>query len=301
MSKIAIVIHGGAGNINLAEFSDERQKPYKDALHQALQIGLAVLQGGGESIAAVAAAVKALEDCPLFNAGKGAVLNADGKFEMDAAVMCGKTKRAGAVAGISGVKNPIYLALGVMNTTAHVLLIGKGAEELAKRTGVELVDDDYFKEELRFQQWQKAKAKAVSVLDHSALRDEKFGTVGAVALDKFGNLAAATSTGGMTNKMPGRVGDSPLIGSGTYANNATCAVSCTGHGEHFIKHVAAYDLSCLMEYKGLSLKAAGEYLIHAKLKAQNADGGLIALDAQGNVIMPFNTTYMFYASSVMSL
>ena len=245
--------------------SPEKEAAYRDTLQQSLDAGYELLEKGAKAIDAVEAAVKVMEDSPLFNAGKGSVFTHKGTHEMDASIMDGRTLEAGAVAGVSGVKNPISLARLVMEKSGHVLLAGEGAMEFARSEKVAMENEEYFYDELRHRQFQEALEKNVTQLDHSPLNEKKFGTVGAVALDKQGNLAAATSTGGMTNKKFGRVGDSPLIGAGNYANNATCAVSCTGSGEFFIRRVVAYDVSCLMEYKGLSLEEACREAVHTRL------------------------------------
>jgi beta-aspartyl-peptidase (threonine type) len=296
VSKFSIALHGGAGNINKANFSQEAESAYNRSMEIALEIGVKILADGGSSLNAVEAVIVELENCPLFNAGKGSVYNALGKHEMDAAIMCGKTLNAGAVAGVAQIKNPITLARAVMEKSNHVMLIGKGAENFAVQNQIEIADEDYFFDEKRFQQWKLLQGKSATQLDHASLNNKKFGTVGAVALDVHGNLAAATSTGGMTNKMQGRVGDSPIIGAGTYANNKTCAISCTGHGEHYIKNVVAYDISCLIEHKGLSLQEASDFVVMNKLKSVGAEGGLIAVDASGNIAMPYNTNHMFCMS-----
>lgn len=296
MQKISIAIHGGAGTILRSEMTEEKESAYKEALRQALMAGYKELADGGTSLDAVEKAVVALEDCPLFNAAKGSVFNALGGHEMDASIMEGKDKMAGAVAGVHNIKNPVSLARQVMQQTEHVLLIGEGAMDFAASIGFPFVDNDYFYDEFRYQQWLKLKDSESFQLDHSDLKDKKFGTVGAVALDVFGNIAAATSTGGMTNKKFGRVGDSPVIGAGTYANNATCAVSCTGSGEFFLRGVVAYDVSCLMEYKGYTLQQACDEVIHHRLIDIGGDGGLIALDTEGNIAMPFNTAGMYRAA-----
>jgi beta-aspartyl-peptidase (threonine type) len=246
-------------------------------------------------VEAVEASVKALEDSHLFNAGKGSVFTSEGKHEMDASIMDGKTLKAGAVSLVSGIKNPISLARDVMEKSEHVFLASKGAMQFAEKLKYHLEDENYFYDEFRYQQWQEIRGTESFKLDHSVKKDSKFGTVGAVACDSSGNLAAATSTGGMTNKQFGRVGDSPMIGAGNYANNKTCAVSCTGSGEYFIRGVVAYDLSCLIEYKNLSLKDAAKELIHNRLLNMGGDGGLIAVDALGNITMPFNTEGMYRA------
>jgi beta-aspartyl-peptidase (threonine type) len=296
MQPISIAIHGGAGTILQSSMTPEKEQNYKQALERALNAGYQALEAGKTSLDAVEIAVSVLEDSPLFNAGKGSVFTAEGKHEMDASIMDGATLNAGAVTMITGVKNPITLARQVMDHSGHVFLAGEGAEIFAKSRNCEFVPDSYFYDEFRYQQWQEVKGTDTTQLDHAAKKDEKFGTVGAVALDKFGNLAAATSTGGMTNKKFGRVGDSPMIGAGTYANNKTCAISCTGSGEFFIRAVVAYDVSCLMEYKGYTLAQACEEVVQNKLMAIGGDGGLIAIDAKGNIQMPFNTEGMYRAS-----
>jgi L-asparaginase / beta-aspartyl-peptidase len=291
--KYAIALHGGAGTILRSTMTAELQQQYEAGLGNALDAGYTILQAGGSSLDAVEAAVASLEDFPLFNAGKGAVFNNKGKHEMDAAIMWGKTLEAGGVCGVSGIRNPVALARSVMEHSGHVLLAGEGAEEFARSQGVAFEDAAYFYTEQRYKQWQEALLEDRVQLDHT---EKKFGTVGAVALDTSGNLAAATSTGGMTNKKFGRVGDSPIPGAGTYANNNTCAISCTGHGELFIRSVVAYDISCLMEYKGLSLQAACDIVVHDKLVKIGGEGGLVAVDAMGNICMPFNSEGMYRAS-----
>ncbi|NNM24203.1 MAG: isoaspartyl peptidase/L-asparaginase, partial [Flavobacteriaceae bacterium] len=253
------------------------------------------LEAGGAALDAVETSVRLLEDSPLFNAGKGSVFTAEGTHEMDAAIMDGSNLEAGAVTMVTGIKNPVCLARDVMEKSNHVFLAGKGAMQFARSLDYEFLSPDYFYDEVRYKQWQGIKGSDDFQLDHSVKKDGKFGTVGAVACDSEGNVAAATSTGGMTNKKWGRVGDSPMIGSGNYANNKTCAVSCTGSGEYFIRGVVAYDVSCLMEFKGLSLEEAASEVIHTRIKEINGDGGLIAVDAEGNIAMPFNTEGMYRA------
>ncbi|WP_432412580.1 isoaspartyl peptidase/L-asparaginase family protein [Rasiella sp. SM2506] len=292
-NNFSLAIHGGAGTLLKGQMTPEKEAAYKNALQVALDTGYSILEQKGTSLDAVEAAVKILEDSPLFNAGKGSVFTAEGTHEMDAAIMEGKELKAGAVSLITGIKNPVRLARDVMEKSEHVFLAGTGAMEFAKEHHHDILSSDYFYDELRYQQWQALKGSDSFQLDHSAKKDSKFGTVGAVACDVFGTVAAATSTGGMTNKKWGRVGDSPMIGSGNYANNKTCAVSCTGSGEFFIRGVVAYDVSCLMEYKEMSLsEAASEVIMHRVLKL-GGDGGLIAVDAQGNIAMPFNTEGMY--------
>ena len=295
MKKIALAIHGGAGTLVKGMMTPEKENLYKAVLESALHRGYLLLDSGGSAVEAVEVSVKELEDSHLFNAGKGSVFTAEGKHEMDASIMDGKTLNAGAVSLVSGIKNPISLARDVMEKSDHVFLASKGAMQFAEKLKYHLEDEKYFYDELRFQQWQEIRGTESFKLDHSVNKDSKFGTVGAVACDSFGNLAAATSTGGMTNKQFGRVGDSPMIGAGNYANNKTCAVSCTGSGEYFIRGVVAYDLSCLMEYKNLSLQDASEELIQNRLLKLGGDGGLIAVDALGNIEMPFNTEGMYRA------
>lgn len=292
MSTFALAIHGGAGTISRALMTPEREQQYRNALELALKRGHAILKEGGGALDAVEAAVRALEDSPCFNAGKGSVFNADGQHEMDASLMNGSDLRAGAVAGVQNVKNPITLARRVMEKSNHVLISGLGAFEFAHKQKIELEDDLYFFDQFRYDQWKETQGTDTYQLDHSD-KEKKFGTVGAVALDAHGHLAAATSTGGMTNKKWQRIGDSPIIGAGTYANDATCAVSCTGHGESFIRAVAAHDVHALMAYKGLSLAEAVRVVVHEKLPPLDGDGGLIAVDRAGNLVLDFNCTGMY--------
>ena len=293
--KFSIAIHGGAGTLVKGLMTPEKEEQYKSALDDALEKGYAILQKGGSAIDAVEISVITLENSPLFNAGKGSVFTNEGTHEMDAAIMDGKTLDAGAVSLITGIKNPVSLARDVMDKSDHVFLAGEGAMRFAKSLDYKLEAPEYFHDELRYQQWQEIKDSDKFQLDHSDKKDSKFGTVGAVACDKDGNIAAATSTGGMTNKRWGRVGDSPIIGAGNYANNKTCAVSCTGSGEFFIRGVVAYDVSCLMEFKGLSLEEAASEVINKRVLELGGDGGLVAVDAQGNIAMPFNTEGMYRA------
>jgi len=295
MNKFSIAIHGGAGTLLKGQMTPEKEKAYKQALEKALEEGYRILETGGNATDAVEASVKSMEDSPLFNAGKGSVFTAEGNHEMDAAIMEGKDLKAGAVTLIKGIKNPISLARTVMDKSEHVFLAGEGAMRFAKSNGFTFENNDYFFDQLRYDQWQEIKGSDHFQLDHSVKKDSKFGTVGAVACDSHGNLAAATSTGGMTNKKWGRVGDSPMIGAGNYANNKTCAVSCTGSGEFFIRGVVAYDVSCLMEFKGWSLKKSASEVIDKRILEIGGDGGLIAVDAQGNITMPFNTEGMYRA------
>ena len=295
MQTFSIAIHGGAGTLVKGMMTPELEIQYKTALKAALEAGYKVLNDGKSSIDAVEIAVKLLEDSPLFNAGKGSVFTAEGTHEMDAAIMDGKSLNAGAVSLVRGIKNPVSLARDVMEKSEHVFLAGEGAMQFAEQLDYKLEDEDYFFDEFRFQQWQEIKDTDSFQLDHSVKKDSKFGTVGAVACDKNGNIAAATSTGGMTNKKWGRVGDSPVIGAGNYANNKTCAVSCTGSGEFFIRGVVAYDVAMLMEHKGLSLEEASNEVIYKRILEINGDGGLIAVDAHGKIAMPFNTEGMYRA------
>ena len=295
MQTITIAIHGGAGTLVKGLMTPQLEAEYQIALKTARDKGYSILAKGGTALDAVETAVILLENTPLFNAGKGSVFTNNGIHEMDAAIMDGQSLKAGAVSLITGVKNPISLARDVMEKSHHVFLAGEGAMQFAKINGHEILGPEYFYDEVRYQQWQGIKDSDGFQLDHSVKKDGKFGTVGAVACDQHGNVAAATSTGGMTNKKFGRVGDSPMIGAGTYANNNTCAVSCTGSGEFFIRGVVAYDVSCLMEYKGLSLQEAANEVIHKRILKINGDGGLIAVDAHGNIAMPFNTEGMYRA------
>lgn len=289
--KFSIAIHGGAGTITRSMMTPEKEAAYTNALSEALAVGEEILRKGGTSLDAVEKTVMALENNHLFNAGKGAVYTNSGTHEMDASIMCGKTLEAGAVSGISNIKNPVSLSRVVMEKSGHVFLLGSQAEEFAKLHNVAFESPEYFHDDFRYKQWQEVKDEETYQLDHA--KDKKFGTVGAVAMDQHGNLAAATSTGGMTNKRWGRVGDSPIIGAGNYANNNTCAISCTGHGEYFIRAVVAYDISCLMEYKGLSLQEACELVVNDKLVKFGGEGGLIAVDKEGNICLPFNSEGMY--------
>ncbi len=301
MQKYTLVIHGGAGTILKQDMTDDLEASYKAGLKEALDAGYAVIENGGSATEAVKVAVVTLEDNVLFNAGKGSVFTNTGGHEMDAAIMDGGTLEAGAVAGIQNVRNPIAVANEVMTNSEHVLLSGAGAKAFAEKNGLALERDDYFFSQFRHDQWTAIKDTDGFQLDHQKqnanafMHDKKFGTVGAVACDQHGNVAAATSTGGMTNKMFGRVGDSPMIGAGTYANNRTCAISCTGHGEIFIKAVTAYDISALMEYKQLSLEDACREVVLNKLVKMEGEGGVIGVDAQGNASMVFNSEGMYRA------
>lgn len=279
--SFGLVIHGGAGVIKKENMTPELEKQYETKLTEALAKGYSILESGGSSHDAVEQTIKIMENSPLFNAGKGAVFTHDGYNELDAAVMDGKTLEAGAVAGVRNVKNPISLARKIMDNSVHVMLSGKGALEFAREQGLEIVDSSYFFTERRWKSLQKV------------LKNEKFGTVGCVALDKEGNLFAGTSTGGMTNKQYGRIGDSPIIGAGTYANNNTCAISATGHGEFFIRFTVAHQISALMEFKNYSLDNAANLVINETLKKAGGDGGVIGIDRNGKITMPFNTPGMF--------
>lgn len=290
--KIALAVHGGAGTLAPELMTPEREKGYRAALELSLRRGYGVLKEGGAAIDAVEAAIRVLEDSPHFNAGKGSVFNADGQHEMDASLMNGRDLSAGAVAGVQNVRNPIGLARRVMDHSSHVLISGLGAFEFAHKQKVELEDDQYFFDQFRYDQWKEMAGTDVYKLDHSE-KEKKFGTVGAVALDVNGHLAAGTSTGGMTNKKWQRIGDSPIIGCGTYANDASCAVSCTGHGESFIRAVAAHDVHALIAYKGLSLQEAVRVVVHEKLPPLDGDGGLIAVDRDGNIVLDFNCSGMY--------
>lgn len=299
MSKYTIAIHGGAGTILKDDMTPELEAKYLQGLEEALLAGYTILEKGGTAINAVKQAVIVLEDNILFNAGRGSVFTKKGVHEMDAAIMEGNTLKAGAVAGVRNIRNPIALATEVMQHSHHVFLSGEGAQEFAIRQGIQLEPDEFFFSQFRYDQWKAIRDSDNYALDHSAqaveelMRDKKFGTVGAVACDAEGNIAAATSTGGMTNKKYGRIGDTPLIGAGTYANNATCAISATGHGEPFIRSVAAYDVSCLMEYKDLTLQQAMHKVVNEKLLKLEGEGGMIGVDAQGNSAMIFNSTGMY--------
>jgi beta-aspartyl-peptidase (threonine type) len=299
IEKFGLVLHGGAGTIERSKMTAERERDYRAGLERALIAGYEILKRGGSSLDATEAAVRVLEDDPHFNAGKGAVFTSAGTNEMDAAIMDGKTLAAGAVASLRHIKNPISLARLVMEKSGHVMMDGEGAEAFARENGIELVDQKYFYTQERWEALEKVKAaeksrtgaagKAFVITDQ-----DRHGTVGAVALDRNGNLAAATSTGGTTNKRPGRVGDSPIIGAGTYANNATCAVSATGDGEYFIRATVAHDVSALMQYRGMSLKEAAQSVLD-KVAKLGGTGGLIAIDHQGNIALPFNTSGMYRA------
>jgi beta-aspartyl-peptidase (threonine type) len=301
MHPFSLVIHGGAGTILKSDMTPELEKAYSQGLEAALNTGFSILENGGFAIDAIVSAIKVLEDNVLFNAGKGSVFTKKGVQEMDAAIMNGATLEAGSIAGVRNVRNPIELAYEVMMNSNHVFLSGKGANDFAIKRGLKLEPDEYFFSAFRYDQWKEIRDSDTYSLDHThqdlaeLMKDKKFGTVGAVACDKHGNIAAATSTGGMTNKKYGRIGDSPIIGAGTYANNQTCAISCTGHGEPFIRAVAAHDVSAIMEYKGLSLEEAMKEVVHGKLLKIEGTGGMIGVDAQGNTAMVFNSAGMYRA------
>jgi beta-aspartyl-peptidase (threonine type) len=298
MQKLTIAIHGGAGTILRSDMTPELEAAHTKGLEEALDAGFAVLQKGGSAIDAIVAASVLLEDHVLFNAGRGSVFTREGKHEMDAAVMDGRNRAAGAVAGIRNLRNPTVLAQRVMSDTQHVFLSGEGAMEFAREQGLPFEPDSYFFSQTRWEQWQSVRHTDRVLIDHTneykeEFPDKKFGTVGAVACDAQGHIAAATSTGGMTNKQWGRIGDSPIIGAGTWADDGTCAISCTGHGELFIKAVAAYDVACLMEYKGLSLQEAMNIVVNEKLVRIGGEGGMIGVDAQGNHALLFNSEGMY--------
>jgi L-asparaginase / beta-aspartyl-peptidase len=301
MQKFSIVIHGGAGTILKEDMTPELEAAYTKGLDEALTAGYAVLEEGGSAVNAVKAAIVILEDNLLFNAGRGAVFTKKGVQEMDAAIMSGKDREAGAVAAVRNVRNPIELAAEVMHNSNHVFLSGKGANDFAIKQGVKLEPDEYFFSQFRYDQWKALRDSDNYSLDHThqgleeLMKDKKFGTVGAAACDGEGNIAAGTSTGGMTNKKYGRIGDSPILGAGTYANNTTCAISCTGHGEPFIKAVAAYDVAAHMEYKNMSLHDAMNEVVHKKLIALEGEGGMIGVDKEANVSMMFNSAGMYRA------
>lgn len=304
-SPLAIAIHGGAGTIDKAKFSPEQEKAYRAKLSEAVEAGYSVLEKGGESLDAVTAAITVLEQSEFFNAGRGAVYTYDGGHELDASIMDGRNRQAGAVAGVKHVESPIKLARLVMDNSVHVMLSGQGAEEFAKEQGIELIENNIFDTKHRYDALLKAKdkldkAKATTKsyqAAHNALPNNfKMGTVGAVALDKNGNLAAGTSTGGMTAKRYGRVGDAPVIGAGTFAENESCAVSATGHGEYFIRYNVASDICARVKYQGSTISQAGDEVINKVLKPIGGTGGVIILDTQGNISLPFNTSGMYRAS-----
>ena len=295
--KYTIVIHGGAGTILKKNMTSEKEKAYRDAMNEALNIGETILKSGGSSIDAVEKTINFMEDSELFNAGKGAVFTHEGKNEMDASIMFGKDQNAGAVGGVTNIKHPISAARAVLDKSDHVMMTGNGAEDFAKKNGVEIVDPAYFKTERRWESLQRIlkSEKGESILSEDEDKDKKHGTVGCVALDQDGNITAGTSTGGMTNKKYNRIGDSPIIGAGTFADNATCGVSCTGHGEFFIRYTVARDIAAMMEYGGKSLAESAQYIINEKLVEKGGSGGIVALDQNGNVAMNFNTAGMYRA------
>lgn len=299
MAKFTLAIHGGAGTILKTDMTPALEAAYTACLRASLDAGYAVLQSGGTAVNAVNAAVLVLEDNVLFNAGRGSVFTKKGEHEMDAAIMEGKHLAAGAVAGVKNMRNPVALATEIMLNSDHVFLCGQGALDFALKQGIPLAPDDYFFSQFRYDQWKAVRDSDAYQLDHAndrleqLMKDKKFGTVGAVACDQNGNLAAATSTGGMTNKKYGRIGDTPVIGSGTYANNATCAISCTGHGELFIRAVAAYDVSAIMEYRKASLQEAMDEVVNTKLVKIAGEGGMVGVDAAGNYAMLFNSAGMY--------
>lgn len=296
-NEFAIVLHGGAGTILRENMSDSMQNAYTQKLKEAISTGHQILADGGDALDAVTATITILEDSPLFNAGKGAVFTHEGRNELDASIMEGKYLKAGAVAGVRRIKNPINLARDVMEKSPHVMLYGNGAEEFARENGYEMTDTSYFYTQINYDRLQQViHQNKMGYSEKSENNAYKYGTVGCVALDKHGTIAAGTSTGGMTNKRWNRIGDSPIIGAGTYANNLTCGVSATGWGEKFIRSVAAYDISALMKYKGLSLKEATDEVIHNKLPKMEGDGGIIGIDKNGNIVMEFNTPGMYRAA-----
>ena len=303
MTRAVIAIHGGAGAIARGAMSAEKEQQYIQALSDVVASGQAILAAGGSALDAVTEAVRLLEECPLFNAGKGSVFTHQGTHELDACVMDGGSLNVGAVAGVSHIRNPVLAARAVLEHSPHVLFIGSGAESFAAQHGLETVAADYFSTPERWEQLQRALDSQQMLLDHDGAsqtnggdpldNDRKFGTVGAVACDLQGNLAAATSTGGMTNKQAGRVGDSPIVGAGCYANNANVAVSCTGTGEVFMRTLAAYDIAALVEYSGLSLKQASERVVMEKIPLLGGSGGIVAVDRDGNIALPFNSDGMY--------
>ncbi len=296
-----MVIHGGAGTILNSRMDPATEQAYKDTMTESVRCGHALLKKGASSVDAVIAAIMVMEDSPLFNAGKGAVFSHEGRNELDASIMEGRQLNAGAIAAVTRVKNPIQLAARVMTASPHVMLVGEGAEVFAVEQGIPLVDSSYFYTERRWNQLQKLRESAGSSLsedkdDDFEVRDHKFGTVGAVALDSSGDIATGTSTGGMTNKQYGRVGDSPIVGAGTYADNRSCGISATGHGEYFMRAVVAHDICARVAYKGISLQQAADEVIRDELVQMNGEGGVIGLDPAGNLVMSFNTVGMYRAA-----
>lgn len=293
--KYAIALHGGAGTILRSAMTPENEASHLAALQAALQAGKEILAQGGSALDAVAASVVSLEDCPLFNAGRGAVFNHEGLHELDASIMCGRTLDAGAAAGVRGLKNPVLLAKKILSDSEHVLLAGKGAEEFANLHDLEFAEPEYFYNAFRYAQYQEALKVDRVQLDHTAGDGKKMGTVGAVAIDVNGHLAAATSTGGLTNKKYGRVGDSPIIGAGTYANDATCAISCTGIGELFIKQSVAFQIHILMQDAGYTLQEACDLVVKDRLVKIGGEGGLIAVDKDYRIVLSYNSEGMYRA------
>jgi L-asparaginase / beta-aspartyl-peptidase len=302
MPKYSIALHGGAGTIVKEEMNEHLENEYLSGLQAALDAGYTILNNGGSAVDAVTRSCVSLEDNPLFNAGRGSVFTRTGTHEMDACIMDGNSLHAGAVTCVRNIRNPILLASEIMNHSDHVFLSGEGAFNFAVSRGITTAPDDYFYAKHRFDQWQSARDHEETFLDHNdpsnakLEKNKKFGTVGVVARDVEGNLAAATSTGGMTNKNYNRIGDTPVIGSGTYANNSTCAISCTGHGEIFLLAVAAYDVSCLIEYRNYSLQQAMDFVVNTKLVQMKGEGGMVGVDANGNISMQFNSLGMYRAA-----
>ena len=298
--QIGIVIHGGAGTILRKNMTPEKESNYRKVLAEAIHVGYIILKNGGSSQEAVEKTINIMEDSPLFNAGKGAVLTADEKIELDASFMNGATLDAGAISGVRTIKHPISAAIKVMVNSPHVMLSGEGADQFASEQGLQIVESDYFYTERRINSLRRVKEAEQkeaqnSSLEEAFLKNQRYGTVGCVALDSEGNLSAGTSTGGMTNKKWNRIGDAPIIGAGTYANNETCAISATGWGEFFIRSVVAHDISALMEYKGLSIREASRIVIHEKVAKLGGDGGIVGIDNQGNIAMEMNTPGMYRA------
>jgi len=296
IKNFGIVIHGGAGTMSRKEMTKEMDSMYRNKLEEVIRVGYLILKNGGTSQEAVEKSINLLEDSPLFNAGKGAVLNSNGEIELDASFMNGKTLNAGAIVGVKTIKNPISAAIKVMENSPHVMFFGSGAEEFAMKEGLEIVDPNYFFTKKRIDELKRIKLdEKKSSFINDELKSIKYGTVGCVALDKKGNLAAGTSTGGMTNKKWNRIGDVPIIGAGNYANNKTCAISATGWGEFFIRNVVAHDISALMEYKGLKISEASKIVINEKVAKLGGDGGVIGIDKNGNIAMEMNTNGMYRA------
>ena len=295
--NFGIVIHGGAGTMSRKEMTKEMDLIYRKKLEEVIRLGYSILKNGGTSQEAVEKSINLMEDSPLFNAGKGAVLNSDGQIELDASFMDGKTLNAGAIVGVKTIRNPISAAIKVMENSPHVMFFGNGAEKFALKEGLDIVDPNYFFTQKRIDELKKVKLKETKTSSYlnQELKKMKYGTVGCVALDKNGNLAAGTSTGGMTNKKWNRIGDVPIIGAGNYANNKTCAISATGWGEFFIRNVVAYDISALMEYKGFKISEASKIVINEKVAKLGGDGGVVGIDKNGNVAMEMNTNGMYRA------